>query len=732
MSSFCKAQVIISQELFDDGNGASSGTMSGGEPWLSTSFGNCDATPGNWSIAGGQFNINDIEGFGCCNCDGSATPPLNCGNLQNEIIFGPINISNYWGFSIEIDVTTSGNLECLDLTNQPCQPNPTSACSQDGDQLAFYYSLDGGPYQLFSYFCGETHCIDESIFCSISGNSLSIRMVGGTQSTDEFYNIDNVILRGNQNFVITKSPNLTCELDEVTFSINPLVGNMWDWSGPAGSSSSSTWIIPSINLSDAGIYTVEVTDNNGCTNEETTNLIVRATEVPLFDPFEDLCVLDDTVVEFPTTSLNFLNGTWTPPNMSPVNETPGTFTATFNPDPNSCVEPVTFSFEIIRSEPYVIDGEFKNCEAGDPIPLPTTFTSVRGQWSGPVINDNNELLGNPVGQHQIVFTPDAPLCAEPTTVTATIDPSPTGQIFPPFSSICPGVCNKVFLSASGGKGPPYIFYFNWSFGPVGSVLPAYDSIILDNNLFSFDICVDPEWGTAPKFFPEENRVITPYAGGQFNFVLTLIGVSDFICRRDVTQSVSFDIARQPYIEDATLEGCGDASGIAFFDLDEATDLMLGNFPSGLIFYYTDPELTNRVFSPYQSGNGVLYATRVAEACPSDTAVLTLLVVPTLNVENLSLTCNNGTDMCNFCDETSNGMDVKLSFNLPDDGRMYKVEIVVDAPNSTNSIVKSYKGPLAEETITIYGPTTFYLNYIEVDGFCPDFTELGNSVFVDYN
>ncbi len=271
-------QVLITEETFDDEPyGAISGTMSNGENWEANTFGNCDGTPGFWGVDGGQFVCNDVEGFNCCNCGGSGGPG-NCGDNKNEMNFGPIDISTYQGVSFEFDVSHQGNLECGSPPGD-CPADPYDGCFGGNDQIVFYYSVDGGPYEIFEYYCGTFFCYQNAPqVCNLDGNELNIRIHMGNQANNEYYFINQLSVYGYTESPAnaTANPMNPCEGDDVQLNEDAGYAVSWEWSGPGGFTSNiQNPVIFGISLSDAGIYTVTITDINGCTSESSVEITVN-------------------------------------------------------------------------------------------------------------------------------------------------------------------------------------------------------------------------------------------------------------------------------------------------------------------------------------------------------------------------------------------------------------------------------------------------------------------------
>jgi hypothetical protein len=77
----------------------------------------------------------------------------------------------------------------------------------------------------------------------------------------------------------------------------------WDWDGPPGSFNGQNWVINNATLSDAGTYTVTVTDVNSCMEDDMITidvLSIPSVTMTTIDP--DICFGECTTVEFTVTN----------------------------------------------------------------------------------------------------------------------------------------------------------------------------------------------------------------------------------------------------------------------------------------------------------------------------------------------------------------------------------------------------------------------------------------------
>ncbi len=285
--NFVSSQVLITEESFDDeGYGDIVGTMSNGEPWEANTFNNCDNDDNNdngngwfWGVDNGDFVCNDVEGFDCCNCGGGSGSG-SCGNSKNTINFGPIDISGYSGIFIEVAADQIGDLECADGSNfnAPCPDTPNDGCLGGNDQIVFSYSIDGGAYEVFEYYCGDNQlCYSNGFGCLNSGNSLMIKIEMGTQGEGESYFIEYIGVNGYEEPTAKAeaNPAVLCEGQTLNLSETGGKAVSWSWSGPNGfSSNSQNPQITNVTIANSGTYTVTIVDANGCESEANVDVII--------------------------------------------------------------------------------------------------------------------------------------------------------------------------------------------------------------------------------------------------------------------------------------------------------------------------------------------------------------------------------------------------------------------------------------------------------------------------
>ncbi len=83
---------------------------------------------------------------------------------------------------------------------------------------------------------------------------------------------------------------IVCEGETLVLTTTSVGGGTYAWSGPYGTGNTNPFIATNMQLSDAGIYTVVVTNSFGCTNSDTTTVIVNPTPAnPIVAPPGPFC-----------------------------------------------------------------------------------------------------------------------------------------------------------------------------------------------------------------------------------------------------------------------------------------------------------------------------------------------------------------------------------------------------------------------------------------------------------
>ncbi|MFN4286619.1 MAG: hypothetical protein ACK4E8_11735, partial [Lacibacter sp.] len=241
-----------------------------------------------------------------------------------------------------------------------------------------------------------------------------------------------------QNPVINSTNPVTCNGTEGSIVISGLVPNTtytftyFDDGVQVGPQSVTTNASGQIVLSglNAGVYSGFILQIDGCTTALATAVtLTNPLFTPLFLPIAPFCA-GAPPPALPTTSLNGITGTWSPATIN--NTASGSYT--FTPTPGQCAQTITINVTVNPNitPTFSFGTSLSICEGGTVPTLPTTSQNgITGTWSPAVVSNTSS------GTY--TFTPSGGQCANPTTLTVTVNPN----ITPTFSfgtslSICEG------------------------------------------------------------------------------------------------------------------------------------------------------------------------------------------------------------------------------------------------------------------------------------------------------
>lgn len=208
--------------------------------------------------------------------------------------------------------------------------------------------------------------------------------------------------------------------------------NSLTWSAPVGTFSSPNSLNTNYTLpfTASGSVILTLTATNACGNSitDTVTLNVNPGTVPTFNQPVAICA-GETLAALPTTSLNGIIGSWTPP-LDNTQTTQYTFT----PNSGQCATTKQLTITVNPSTIPAFTQVAPICAGQALSALPTTSNNgITGTWSPPL--DNTQTT-------DYTFTPNAGQCASPVVMRITVTP---GTI-PTFTQI-PPVCNGSPMTA---------------------------------------------------------------------------------------------------------------------------------------------------------------------------------------------------------------------------------------------------------------------------------------------
>ncbi|MEO8150961.1 MAG: choice-of-anchor L domain-containing protein [Bacteroidia bacterium] len=224
--------------------------------------------------------------------------------------------------------------------------------------------------------------------------------------------------------------------------------SIYNWSTGAGSQI--------INPSTGGIYTVTVTDVNGCTGSTTVNVVVSNNPSPLITGINVICQGTPTTFDAggPYSIYNWSNGASTQTINPP---SAGTYTVTVT-DGNGCIGTANYNLTVNALPTPIITGVSSICQG-----TATAFDAGGGymnyQWS---TGGNTQTVNlNTSGTYTVTVT-DANGCTNSTNNILTVNALPT-PVIAGANSICAGTTTNL----DAGLG--YSIY-QWSNGANGQVI----------------------------------------------------------------------------------------------------------------------------------------------------------------------------------------------------------------------------------------------------------------------
>jgi large repetitive protein len=306
-------------------------------------------------------------------------------------------------------------------TTTPYAPVNLTAFPAGNYVLEVYYEVDGSSTS--TTLCNETVTLNNSGSNYKAYFSLQTPVLGSSNPTS---------CNGTEGS-ITISGLVAGVTYSVTYSREGVLV------GPANFVANSSGQIIISGL-DAGTYADISIVVNGCTTDFNTELTLSNYLItPTFNSFGPICA-GSTAPILPTTSNNGIPGTWSPSTVDNMNS--GSYT--FTPTPGQCGKTIIKNIVVNQKvTPTFSFGTTMTICSGATVPaLATTSTnSITGTWSPAAIDNQNSAV--------YTFTPSAGQCANPTTLTVTVNPTVT----PTFSfgsslSICAGATVPVLSTTS--------------------------------------------------------------------------------------------------------------------------------------------------------------------------------------------------------------------------------------------------------------------------------------------
>ncbi len=420
-------------------------------------------------ITGGTFTVTVTDGNGC---SGTANQVVSVNNNPTPAITGSLSacqgLSSTLGISSPfnsyawsngattstISVSTSANYSVIVTDANGC----TGTTNAIFNSLPFTNAVITGPVG----FCiGNNATIDAGggyiNYAWSNGNSgqqLNVTNGGAYTVTVTAANG----CTGSSSYNITAWTIPTAQITGITAICQGLSANLI--AGPAGInyqwSTGST--ASSIQPNTSGIFTLTVTDNNGCTNSITQNVTVNNNPTPSISGTFIVCQGDQGLLDVGNTpGLTYLWSTGA--NGSSIQPTTAGPYSVVVTDANGCTGTAAQSLIVNTLPTPTINGDPDFC-TGDTVTLNSVGTYVNYQWSNGVSTSQNNVSS---GGNYVLTVTDNNGCNANTNFTVTENPLPQPQL-PTNTDLCDG--NNTTLNP--GNFTSYV----WSTGSVSSSIQA--------------------------------------------------------------------------------------------------------------------------------------------------------------------------------------------------------------------------------------------------------------------
>ena len=215
-----------------------------------------------------------------------------------------------------------------------------------------------------------------------------------------------------------------CEGDALTLPTTSIEGHIGFWSLVSDNIVSITYLF---------------TPDDPCVNIATMTIVVIPTITPIFTQIDPICV-GDVLQDLPTTSINGIEGVWTP-DLDNTKPTEYTFDPTSS-DP--CILTTTMTIDVIPQTTPQFTQVDPICFGSplDPLPI-ISNDGITGVWMPPINNSETTLY---------TFTPDRDQCAYPTTSTIVVNTIRTLTISATKLSEDFDANQIISVTAAGGSG----------------------------------------------------------------------------------------------------------------------------------------------------------------------------------------------------------------------------------------------------------------------------------------
>jgi hypothetical protein len=241
-------------------------------------------------------------------------------------------------------------------------------------------------------------------------------------------------------------------------------GSDYLWSGPNGYyTNDQNPTLFDLKLTDAGTYTVTITNNTGCSATASTELIVNAVSLTISDTDENCAGCNNGSATVSASGANNYTYLWSNGKTTSTitGLSPGVYSvAVTGSNGCSAIAVATinaFNCLTITLTPTVTNAVCHGQNGMASIVITGGAPPTTTLWSN---NANTNTITAPAGTYSVLVT-DANNCAESIQVTIT-EPDKLITTVMPFPVTCEGLCNGVASATAIGGVKPYSW--NWNTG----------------------------------------------------------------------------------------------------------------------------------------------------------------------------------------------------------------------------------------------------------------------------
>jgi len=379
-------------------------------------FGNVDYVHGLIFDAYTEFTINSVKVY----ADGAKDRVINLKNESGTIIETRTIAVPDGESRIDLDIAV------------PAGTNYTLECDGDAD----LYRNNGGtsfPYEVTDVLSIHYNTADDLNYYyyfydwEISeGSCLSAR----TQVTATVHELPIIDLGAEQTI---------CETDDYTFDAGAGFSN-YNWSNSSNSQS--------ITVSTADVYSVTVTDANGCEDEDAVELFVDAMPTIAIDAVGDLCENDGAI----TLSATPAGGTWSGSGITGNQFDPSTgagdYIISYEATNGECVATDNITIHVDAMPDATIDAAGPFCVGDAAITL--TAATAGGTWAGNGVTANQfDPAAAGIGSHIITYEVDNGVCIATDQITIDVNANADATI-DAVADLCETEAAITLTAADGG------------------------------------------------------------------------------------------------------------------------------------------------------------------------------------------------------------------------------------------------------------------------------------------